>query len=61
MVPVVAALPEHHPSSSAVRTEAETEIVCALACKWGIELVHQPVKIPLGGGAMRRLTAQHQT
>ena len=49
MVPVVAALPEHL-SSSAVQTKAETEIVCALALKCGIELVHQPEKIPLGGG-----------
>lgn len=49
MVPVVAALPEHL-SSSAVQTRAETEIVCALARKWGIELVPQPDKIPLGGG-----------
>jgi hypothetical protein len=50
MVPVVAALPEHHPSSSAVQTEAEPKIVCALARKCGIELIPQPVKIPLGGG-----------
>jgi hypothetical protein len=49
MVPVVAALPEHL-SSSAVQTEAETEIVCALAREWGIELVPQPAKIPLRGG-----------
>ena len=49
MVPVVAASPEH-PSSSAVQTKAERKIVCALARKCGIELVHQPEKIPLGGG-----------
>jgi hypothetical protein len=49
MVPVVAASPEH-PSSSAVQTKAERKIVCALARKCGIELVHQPGKILLGGG-----------
>lgn len=46
---VVAASPEHL-SSSAVQTEAEEEIVCALARKCGVELIHQPGKIPLGGG-----------
>jgi hypothetical protein len=49
MVPVVAVSPEHL-SSSAVQTEAETEILCALASKCGIELVHHPEKILLGGG-----------
>ena len=49
MVPVVAALPEHR-SSSAVQTRAEREIVCALACKWGVDLVPRPDKIRLDGG-----------